>query len=42
MEIDIASESLNNSVEPRPVLSSVSPSSAALSIADKLADRERI
>ena len=41
MEIDTASESLSSSVESRPVLSSVSPSSAALSIADELADRER-
>ena len=41
MEIDTASESLTSSVESRPVLSSVSPSSAALSIADELADRER-
>ena len=41
MEIDSTSESLNNSVESRPVLSSVSLSSAALSIADELADRKR-
>ena len=41
MEIDTASESLNNSVESRPVLSSVSLSSAALSIVDELADRVR-
>ena len=38
MEIDTASESLNNSVESTTVLSL---SSAALSIADELADRER-
>ena len=41
MEIDTASESLSSSVESRPVLSFVSLSSAALSIADALVDRER-
>ena len=41
MEIDTASESLSSSVESRPVLSTVLPSSAAMSIADELADRER-
>ena len=41
MEIGTASESLIGSVESRPILSSVLPSSAALtvSIADELADR---
>ena len=41
MEIDTASESLSSSVKSRLVLSSISLSSAPLSIADELADRER-
>ena len=41
MDIDIASESLSDSVKSRPVLPSVSPSTTAMSIADELADRVR-